>query len=316
MFATLFAPGCGRTSLEEQSVSAGDSVGVNEAAARSLDPEPSIGTEAGSNLPVSLLFSAERSPDAICSTDGWRDATAAVMNETGHESAPTALTSTGRGCRAVSTIADREVDIRIEIVDRAFMADAAATRGGGAEDIAPDLMGFEEVSSEVTGSVVASSLLHPKLDRVEEHRWIAVDGGGAFHLAVAVEPAGSDLRSELAGIADRAATGLEAVVADHNRTGGEGEPEGVAAALEHVLTSIIDGRPLDDDSTPTGLEAISFEYAFPENIAAIAPYRDDVACDQDAATAECRIEALSSVYRFTFVDDGGSWLLDDFRVDG
>ena len=258
----------------------------------------------------------EPNPTAICVSPGWVDSTETVFTTFGMDASSASMTSTGRGCRAALSSDAQQIEVGVEVVAADAIDEVATARQGSPDDEPLDLMGLVELDLDISDTRVASSLFNSELDRLEEHRWVVVDDS-AFHVLVVVEPGGAEIRDSLLDSMSKLEDDLAVVVSDNliPQTATTSADDPVVDAVAHVIRSVMEGSPLDDAATPAGLEAIAPENTFPENMAAIAAYRDAVICSVETMSAECSIEALESVYRFVFVQEDLKWLLDDFWVD-
>lgn len=275
-----------------------------------------------------------RDPSVLCVDDRWREAVKGAVDRLGIDVVSLNSTPTGRGCRVVvASAAGREVDMRIELLNDARLEEVVTSRRTAEGDV-DGLMGFRELGLVVSVGRISSSLFHDDIDRSEEYRWIELPIGereagrpAAVHVALAIEPLGSLPHTAMVDATEVFAASSVALVdawADANAVVDPPSDDGVddtasvvdaQQALFGVIDAVRAGVPLGTAATPRGAEAIAFEYAFPQNLAAIASYRDDVVCHELASGVECTITALRSVYRFGFVSADDRWLLDDFVVE-
>lgn len=252
-------------------------------------------------------------PASICMSDGWDDMVSEVMNETGHEDGGVDTVSTGRGCRA--TDEKGEIEVRLEVISPGSLNAISDARKAVADNETA-LMGFEELEFKADNDSVSSSLQHTDLERLEEHRWMRTGQDRAFHLLVALEPDGPSSRTSLLDIVSGLEPRAESLVDEHTSSSpSDQEVTAVMDAVVDITETVIEGESLGDKATPDGADTIAFEYAFPENMAGILAYRDDMTCTSTPDGARCEIDALEAQYRFDFVPQDGAWLLDDFRVD-
>ncbi len=285
-----------------------------EADASTSDTETST-ADAPSDAESDIL-SIGPNPATICRSTEWVDATSAVFLALGDLSSATPTVPTGRGCRSVASAPSGEIEVRLEVIDPDSVEQVATFRAELADGEAVPLMGFTELEFVESADRVSSSLLHPELDRLEEHRWIVIDDL-AIYLFLAVEPGGSDDRPAVLETLATLETDLQGALADYGTpTPSPTTSDPVVAALTDVLQSVLDDRPLgNDQATDQGRQSIALEYNFVSNLEGIAAHQDQVECTTDTTQADCTIVALDVVYRFGFVADDSRWLLDDFRIE-
>lgn len=227
-------------------------------------------------------------------------------------------TSLGNGCQSQSSNPTRTLTVKLETAPASTIDDVVASRSSSLP-----LRGFTELAFSSTDGHASSSLLHIELDRLVENRWARVSPTEAIRIELSIDKSGLALRRTVLRELDK----IEATAVLYERARiQEFDPsnptvsvnqdrDAVVSVLEVVLGRVAETVQLGSLATDQGADSIAFEYAFPENFAALVDRREHYDCRVVGDTAECTVSEVANSYHFTFIRANDTWLLHDFALD-
>ncbi len=251
-----------------------------------------------------------------CSED-WHMAVAPVLDAIDGPPAEIITEPVGQGCRSRASTSVGSVSVLLEPLSSVDVEDLIAER-----EPSGTFMGFEELEFLTTDTWASSSLLHSGLDRLVETRWLVLDADNGLRIEVTVDGGANAARVQLlehidalegTAAAYQVAGNANQLVTEHAWGSNEHAVE-VSAALIVVLDHVANTQRLGALATENGADAIAFEYAFPENFAALRSAHRPTDCMASAEAARCAVGAGASTYVFDFVPDDVGWLLDGFAL--
>lgn len=247
----------------------------------------------------------------------WEAVVSPVFAAANGSPADISTSALGEGCLSQTVTSGGAMSILLEPISARAVEELIAER-----EPADSFMGFLELEFLTTDVWASSSLLHADLDRLVETRWLILDAENGVRLEVTVDGDAAAARARLleqidvleataaayqvAGNADRLVT--------ENAWGSNGHAVEASAALIVILDHVANTERLGPIATEDGADAIAFEYAFPENFAALRSAHRPTDCSANSATARCILRSGASMYAFDFVRGEGAWLLDDFAL--
>ncbi len=283
------------------------------------DPAPTFPTQAkpDADFPVAPNSPTTPAPDnADECGDDWSTVVDPLFAALAADAEVT-TTPVAQGCRSTSRIGNATLSVLVEPVAASAIDDVASARQNSVS-----LMGFVELGFVATDDHVASSLFHPETGRLVESRWVQLDATSAMRVEVTIDADGQSYRDlvlhPIATLEVDAANYQRAKDSDAQSasefSSSNGDVLAVSHALDVVLSKVSDTLVLDPLATDRGADAIAFEYAFPDNFAAVADAKQPDDCSVDGAIAHCNIDVGDDSYRFAFARIDSRWLLDNFAV--